>query len=140
MENNTENSLSESSNIKYGISVLMVEDDYINIFMMQKIFESLFDISYAKSSSEALNLLANNTYDLVLMDINLGDDIISGVEILKKMKEDSRHSQTKTFAVTGYVMEGDREKYIGLGFDDHFPKPLAKETLMEAIEKFFDKN
>jgi CheY-like chemotaxis protein len=37
-------------------------------------------------------------------------------------------------------MEGDREKYIGFGFDDHFPKPLAKETLMEAIEKFFDKN
>jgi CheY-like chemotaxis protein len=105
--------------------------------MMQKIFESLFDISYAKSSAEALNLLGNNTYDLVLMDINLGDDTISGVEILQKMKEDNRHAQTKTFAVTGYVMEGDREKYISLGFDEHFPKPLAKETLMAAIEKFF---
>lgn len=137
MENKTENSLSDSSNIKYGISVLMVEDDYINIFMMQKIFESLFDITYAKSSAEALNLLGSNTYDLVLMDINLGDDTISGVDILKKMKEDSRHEQTKTFAVTGYVMEGDREKYINLGFDEHFPKPLAKETLMAAIEKFF---
>jgi CheY-like chemotaxis protein len=137
MENKTENSLSESTNIKYGISVLMVEDDYINIFMMQKIFESLFDITYAKSSAEALNLLANNTYDLVLMDINLGDETISGVDILKKMKEDNRHAQTKTFAVTGYVMDGDREKYIGLGFDEHFPKPLAKETLMSAIEKFF---
>jgi CheY-like chemotaxis protein len=137
MENKTENSLSDSSNIKYGISVLMVEDDYINIFMMQKIFESLFDITYAKSSAEALNLLGSNTYDLVLMDINLGDDTISGVDILKKMKEDNRHEQTKTFAVTGYVMEGDREKYINLGFDEHFPKPLAKETLMAAIEKFF---
>ncbi|HRG58757.1 MAG TPA: response regulator [Bacteroidia bacterium] len=137
MENKTENSLTESSNIKYGISVLMVEDDYINIFMMQKIFESLFDISYAKSSAEALSMLSNNTYDLVLMDINLGDETVTGVDILKKMKEDSRHAQTKTFAVTGYVMEGDREKYIGLGFDEHFPKPLAKETLMEAIERFF---
>jgi CheY-like chemotaxis protein len=138
MENKTENSLSESSSIKYGISVLMVEDDYINIFMMQKIFESLFDITYAKTSSEALSLLGSNTYDLVLMDINLGDDTISGVDILKKMKEDARHTQTKTFAVTGYVMEGDREKYLNLGFDEHFPKPLAKETLMEAIEKFFN--
>jgi CheY-like chemotaxis protein len=137
MENITENDLSASSNIKYGISVLMVEDDYINIFMMQKIFESLFDITYAKSSSEALNLLGNNTYDLVLMDINLGDDAITGVDILKKMKEDIRHAQTKTFAVTGYVMDGDRDKYLGLGFDEHFPKPLAKETLMEAIDKFF---
>jgi CheY-like chemotaxis protein len=137
MENKTEKGLSGKSNIKYGISVLMVEDDYINIFMMQKIFESLFDISYAKSSSEALNLLGNNTYDLVLMDINLGDDNITGVEILLKMKEDNRHAQTKVFAVTGYVMEGDREKYLNLGFDEHFPKPLAKETLMEAIEKFF---
>lgn len=137
MENKTENSLAESSNIKYGISVLMVEDDYINIFMMQKIFESLFDISYAKSSAEALSMLSNNTYDLVLMDINLGDDMVTGVDILQKMKEDARHAQTKTFAVTGYVMEGDREKYIGLGFDEHFPKPLAKETLMEAIDRFF---
>ena len=138
MENKTENSLSESSNIKYGISVLMVEDDYINIFMMQKIFEALFDITYAKTSTEALSYLGNNTYDLVLMDINLGDDTINGVDILKKMKEDNRHAQTKTFAVTGYVMEGDREKYLDLGFDEHFPKPLAKETLMEAIEKFFN--
>lgn len=137
MEHKTENSLSESSNIKYGISVLMVEDDYINIFMMQKIFESLFDITYAKSSSEALSLLSSNTYDLVLMDINLGDENVTGVDILRKMKEDTRHSQTKTFAVTGYVMEGDRDKYLGLGFDEHFPKPLAKETLMEAIDKFF---
>jgi CheY-like chemotaxis protein len=137
MENKTASNLSESSNIKYGISVLMVEDDYINIFMMQKIFESLFDITYAKTSAEALNLLGSNTYDLVLMDINLGDDTTTGVDILQKMKQDGRHDQTKTFAVTGYVMEGDREKYINLGFDEHFPKPLAKETLMEAIEKFF---
>ena len=70
------------------------------------------------------------------MDINLGDDTTTGVDILQKMKQDARHDQTKTFAVTGYVMEGDREKYINLGFDEHFPKPLAKETLMEAIEKF----
>lgn len=137
MENKTETSLSEPSNIKYGISVLMVEDDYINIFMMQKIFESLFSITYAKTSSEAITMLENNTYDLVLMDINLGDETITGVEILKIMKQDHRHSQTKIFAVTGYVMEGDREKYLNLGFDEHFPKPLAKETLMEAIEKFF---
>lgn len=138
MENKTESSLTANSNIKYGISVLMVEDDYINIFMMQKIFESLFDITYAKTSAEALTLLDNNTYDLVLMDINLGDDTVNGVDILQKMKQDNRHTQTKTFAVTGYVMEGDREKYINLGFDEHFPKPLAKETLMEAIEKFFN--
>jgi hypothetical protein len=138
MENTSENSLSESSNIKYSISVLMVEDDYINIFMMQKIFESLFDITYAKTSAEAINLLNNNTYDLVLMDINLGDETISGVDILKKMKQDQRHAQTRVFAVTGYVMEGDHDKYLNLGFDEHFPKPLAKETLMEAVEKFFN--
>ena len=137
MENNSENSLSETTNIKYGISVLMVEDDYINIFMMQKIFESLFDITYAKTSAEAITILGNSTYDLVLMDINLGDETVSGVDILKTMKLDNRHEQTKVFAVTGYVMEGDREKYLNLGFDEHFPKPLAKETLMEAIEKFF---
>jgi CheY-like chemotaxis protein len=137
MENKTENSTSESSDTKYNISVLMVEDDYINIFMMQKIFESLFNITYAKTSAEALTFLSNNTYDLVLMDINLGDDTITGVEILRKMKEDNRHNKTKAFAVTGYVIEGDRQKYLNLGFDEHFPKPLAKETLMEAIDTFF---
>jgi CheY-like chemotaxis protein len=34
-------------------------------------------------------------------------------------------------------MEGDREKYLGLGFDDHFPKPLSREILISAIESFF---
>jgi CheY-like chemotaxis protein len=127
MENKTASNLSESSNIKYGISVLMVEDDYINIFMMQKIFESLFDITYAKTSAEALNLLGNNTYDLVLMDINLGDDTTTGVDILQKMKQDGRHDQTKTFAVTGYVMEGDREKYINLGLMNTFRSRSLKK-------------
>jgi CheY-like chemotaxis protein len=105
--------------------------------MMQKIFESLFEITYAKTSGEAINQLSNCTYDLVLMDINLGDETTTGVDILNKMREDTRHAQTKVFAVTGYVMEGDREKYLNLGFDEHFPKPLAKETLIAAIEKFF---
>jgi CheY-like chemotaxis protein len=71
------------------------------------------------------------------MDINLGEENISGVDILNKMREDNRHNHTKTFAVTGYVMDGDREKYLALGFDEHFPKPLAKEALIDAIEKFF---
>ena len=123
---------------KYNISVLMVEDDYINIFMMQKIFESLFNVTYAKSSSEAFAMLESSTYDLVLMDINLGEDIISGVDILEKMRTDSRHNNTKVFAVTGYVLEGDREKYLSLGFDEHFPKPLAKEALTDTLQKFFN--
>lgn len=131
------NSPASSTNIKYGISVLMVEDDYINIFIMQKNFETLFDITYAKNSSEAFHFLNHHIYDLVLMDINLGEENINGVDILKKMREDSRHAQTKVFAVTGYVMDGDREKYLGLGFDDHFPKPLSREILISAIESFF---
>ncbi len=120
-----------------GLTVLMVEDDYINIFMMQRLFESIFNITYAKNSSEALVFLNQNVYDLVLMDINLGEEGVSGVEILKQMKTDNRHTSTKVFAVTGYVKEGDREKYINLGFDEHFPKPLAKDMLIQAIQKFF---
>lgn len=138
MEKKLDNNPSASAkNVKYGISVLMVEDDYINIFMMQKNFESLFDVTYAKNSAEAFHFLNHHTYDLVLMDINLGEENINGVDILQKMREDNRHAQTKAFAVTGYVMDGDREKYLGLGFDEHFPKPLSRDVLISAIEKFF---
>ena len=120
-------------------NILIVEDESI---VAKDIQHSLKKLGYnvvdvVSTGENAITAATEKKPDLVLMDINLGDDTTTGVDILQKMKQDGRHDQTKTFAVTGYVMEGDREKYINLGFDEHFPKPLAKETLMEAIEKFF---
>ena len=137
MDNPEQANSSSSVEIKYNLSVLMVEDDYINIFMMQRIFEQLFNIVYAKTASEAINLINKNVYDLILMDINLGDDTVTGVDILNLMRREERNKNTKVFAVTGYVQDGDREKYLGFGFDEHFPKPLSKEGLVEAIQKVF---
>ncbi|MCC6250845.1 MAG: response regulator [Bacteroidia bacterium] len=137
MNNNLKDIFSNSTTRKYNISVLMVEDDFINIFMMQKVFDTLFDVTYARSSSEAYGFLENNTFDLVLMDINLGEETVDGVDILRSIRLDTRHTNTRVFAVTGYVLEGDREKYLEIGFDEHFPKPLTKDLLTTAIEKYF---
>lgn len=122
---------------KLNLRVLMVEDDYISIFMTQKLFEPLFDIVYAKTAMEATTFLSNNVYDLILMDINLGDESITGVDLLKQLRREDKHANTKVFAVTGYAMDGDREKYLKHGFNEHFPKPLSQETLIEAIQKLF---
>jgi CheY-like chemotaxis protein len=137
METETQTFTKRNIPEKLNLRVLMVEDDYISIFMTQKIFEPLFDIVYAKTASEATTFLSKNVYDLILMDINLGDENITGVDLLKQLRKEEKHANTKVFAVTGYAMDGDREKYLNYGFNEHFPKPLSQQTLVEAIQKVF---
>ena len=61
---------------------------------------------------------------------------MDGTEVLRKMKEDPRLASVPVIALTAHAMSGDRERFLGEGFDEHVSKPILDDTLLlEAIER-----
>jgi CheY-like chemotaxis protein len=52
---------------------------------------------------------------------------------MKIIKQNPDYQAIKIFAVTGYAMPGDRERFLAAGFDGYFSKPIEKEAILEGI-------
>jgi CheY-like chemotaxis protein len=113
--------------------ILIVEDDEINMYIMDKLLKKEFVLSKANNGDEALQLAGDNHFDVVLMDINLGNTSIDGIEVMKRIRCMEMHKSTPIFAVTSYAMPEDNRRFLDLGFDAYFAKPLQKENLIEKI-------
>ena len=69
------------------------------------------------------------------MDIMMPD--LNGVDTLKKLKEIEGFN-TPVIALTVDSMDGSREKYLAAGFDEYVSKPIIKEILEKALNKYVD--
>lgn len=114
------------------LRILIVEDDEINTLIMTKYLKD-FSYDLACNSKEAFKKLDTQNYHLVLTDINLKDDEITGTEIMKFIKQN--YSTIKVVAVTGYVMPQDIQDLLEAGFDAYLSKPVKKEHLLTKIQE-----
>jgi CheY-like chemotaxis protein len=115
--------------------ILIVEDDEINMFILDRLLRKEFLLSKAKNAGEALQLAEADKFDAVLMDINLGNDSMNGIEAMKLIRSMERNISAKIFAVTSYALPEDRQRFLDEGFDAYFPKPLLKEDLIRELNK-----
>lgn len=113
--------------------ILYVEDDPINAYVLQKMLAN-FTIDIAKNGEEGMNMCEETKYDLILMDINLGDPQKDGVYYLTELRKGA-YAETPIVAVTAYAMSGDRERFMDAGFDEYFSKPIEKLRLLLFIEQ-----
>jgi two-component system, sensor histidine kinase len=127
----------ESSENKRDIKILLVEDNEINAFVLSKFLKD-FTLLHATNGKEVLNLLENHKVTLVLMDINLGDPEMDGIQVLKEIRKNPEYGHTKVYAVTSYALKGDRERFLEDGFDDYMSKPIDRLALIEKIEEILN--
>lgn len=116
-----------------NFKILYVEDDPINAYVLQKMLAN-FKIDIAKNGVECMNLAAENNYDLVLMDINLGDQDEDGIYYMRQLRK-ANYADKPIVAVTAYAMSGDRERFMDAGFDEYFSKPIEKLRLILFVEE-----
>lgn len=119
--------------------VLIIEDDAINAFVLQKFIEKKYTAVLAKNGQEALQLLQKEVFSVILMDINLGDENLDGVQLLQKIRAIPNQTKTTVFAVTSFAMRGDKEAFLAAGFDQYFSKPIDHSIIMKAIEEIVSK-
>ena len=113
--------------------LLCVEDDSINAFIMEKLLADEFHIKIVGDGEGCMHEVKAEKYDAILMDINLGRGKQDGTELLRMIKEIPDYWNTPIFAITSYALTGDREKFLKLGFDNYFSKPIDKTELIGEI-------
>ena len=118
-----------------GSKVLLVEDNAVNQKVALKMLECFgIDSEWVGNGKEALDELERKAYDLVLMDCHM--PIMDGYAATRALREREREQMTKritVIALTANALEGDREKCIEAGMDDHLAKPLMLEDLSKTL-------
>ncbi len=113
--------------------IAVVEDNLDNQLLVEAILSSDYDLALYEDGASALAGIQADPPDLVLLDISLPE--MDGTEVLKHVRADETIKDLPVIALTAHAMSGDREKYLGLGFNGYVTKPIEDEqVLLEAIE------
>jgi len=115
--------------------ILHVDDDPMNLRVVEEILVA-FNHTAVKTTSgaEALDLLAGQTFDVVLMDIHMPG--MSGVEAVEKLRASPGPERSiPVIALTADVFSRRPEDYRALGFNDFVSKPILVSGLLDAIKR-----
>lgn len=127
----------EVEHTKFG-NILVVEDDHIDTLVVKALLEKHFHLQIVQNGPAAIKLMDELVFDIVLADINLGDDTMDGVLLMKTIRENKKHNGVKVFAVTSYYE--NRNFFIEQGFDELLTKPVIKEEILDILNTTIKKN
>ncbi|MHA7056248.1 hybrid sensor histidine kinase/response regulator [Aquimarina sp. M1] len=133
---NEEVNVRSNDNPLRPLHILVVEDNKLNQMVMGKHLESFSSISFsiAENGKEALDMLQEETYDLILMDLQM--PIMDGYEATKFIRSGSLGmtiSNIPIIAVTADAMEETRQHVLHIGMNDYMTKPVVRELLLKKI-------
>ncbi|MEN8135396.1 MAG: 7TM diverse intracellular signaling domain-containing protein [Thermodesulfobacteriota bacterium] len=135
----TKHSLAETR--KREILILVVEDNLINQKVTMAILDKLgYRAQIATNGYEALQLLQNMPFDLIIMDCEMpemdGYDTTRRIRAWKNSEDKDlrQKSNLPIIAMTAHALEGEREKCIEAGMDDFLTKPVKPQILAELIK------
>lgn len=117
--------------------ILLAEDNIVNAMLARKILEKEgHTVSWAKNGKMALDLLATEYFDLILMDVSMPE--IDGLEATRRIRdmENEFGGHIPIIAMTAHAMKDDREKCLTVGMDAYVSKPVNITELFEVINSF----
>ncbi len=118
------------------LKILLVEDNLINqkitLLTLKPLVQS---IETASNGKEALDRFGTQSFDLILMDIQM--PVMSGLVAAEKIRalESTTNSHVPIIAITANAMLGDKEKCLSVGIDDYISKPFQPAALIDKIKK-----
>ncbi|MDH5673976.1 MAG: response regulator [Myxococcales bacterium] len=90
-------------------------------------------VEEAESGFEALRVLPRQTFDLVVLDVNMPN--INGLELIPFIRSSERHAQTPLLMISTEASERDRERALSLGANRYLSKPFSSEQLVDMIRQ-----
>lgn len=120
------------------MKILLLEDDLIlNEILEEHLINKNFQVITTFSSNEAIKYLYSQTFDLLLLDVNVPD--LNGFELLKDLRNNS--ILTPAIFITSLSMVDDMEKGFKSGCDDYIKKPFELKELdirINNIKRLFN--
>ncbi len=112
--------------------LLLVEDNEINQMVAQEILEQVgYKVSIANNGLEALEMLEKESFDLVLMDIQM--PIMDGLTAARKIREQEKFRSLPIVALSAHALEEDVQKSLAHGMNEHATKPINPKKLYKTI-------
>jgi PAS domain S-box-containing protein len=116
-----------------GARVLLADDNAINRQVIKLFIAPLgCQIAEAANGKEALERLASQPFDVVLLDVHM--PVMDGKEAIQKIRAAQQPwSAVPVIALTADAMSGDRERYLELGMTDYVSKPVDQRELIAKL-------
>lgn len=115
--------------------VLLVEDNDINQLIAREMLEHAgLQVDIARHGEEAISMVQNRQYALVLMDIQM--PVMDGLTAAEKIRSYFSYQQLPIIAMTANSSSEDIERSLAAGMQDHISKPIDEKVLHQALEKW----
>ena len=117
------------------LTVLHVDDDPMNLRVVQEILGAFGHMGVmANSGEEALERLATEAFDIMLIDIHM--PVMTGIDVVRFLRASGGpQSDIPIIALTADVYSRRPAEYLALGFNDFVSKPILVAGLMETINR-----
>jgi len=112
--------------------ILLVEDNAQTQLIIKVNLRDIYDVEITDNADDAISLIKNNNYDLVLLDINLGNGS-DGRDVLNMVKDDADYSNLPIIIITAYDMKEEEKTQLSKLSCDYLEKPLDKNVLLDSI-------
>ena len=115
--------------------VLIVEDNELNMKLFNDLLEANgYSTLQTRSGVEAVELTRRHQPDLILMDIQLPE--VSGLEVIRWLKDDEALKHIPVIAITAFAMKGDEEKIRQGGCEAYLSKPISVVKFLETVRVY----
>lgn len=111
--------------------ILIVDDEYANIFLLENLLSNEYDICTAESGMDAYEKVDSFCPDLILLDIMMPE--ISGIDVCRKLHADPKYSNIPIIMVTAKSGDEDVREGLESGAVDYVTKPISEIELMARI-------
>ena len=117
--------------------ILLVEDDSLNSFAIERMLIKNYEIKTVDNAAEAIKACSSVKYDAVLMDINLKSGK-SGVDATKEIRMNEDYKNTPIIAMTAYALREDKKEFIDAGCSHYISKPFTKDSILHLLSTILD--
>jgi two-component system, cell cycle response regulator DivK len=115
--------------------ILVVEDQEDNRQIIRDMLTATdYEIIEVESGEQAIEAVAKQRPDLILMDIQLPG--MDGYEVTRLIKVDPTLRSIPIFAVTSYALSGEEQKARAAGCNEYVPKPYSPRQLLAKIRQY----
>ncbi|GAB4025508.1 hypothetical protein GCM10028773_51350 [Spirosoma koreense] len=116
-----------------NVHVLVVEDNLMNQKLVLQVLKRLgYRATVADNGQKALDLLQNNSFDIILMDIQM--PVMDGYETTRRIRSTFKNP-IPIIAMTAHALASEQEECLKAGMNDFLPKPFQMEELQLLMRK-----
>jgi CheY-like chemotaxis protein len=126
--------VSEKSKLQ---KILYVEDDKYARILMDKYLSKLYLLDLAEDSEQALKRIYTSTYDIILMDINLGKGM-DGLELTQIIRRIPDYKSKPIIAVSASIFPGNEKWVLSKGISHYLAKPFASNDIHTLLRNILD--